>query len=254
MNDKQRLDLLLRAEAHLKKTTVGFEANGPNWKAGMPMLWKVRQSLGNTADGRALADAHGVLKMTAGGYNPYAPRWKYAMKIIDRIEAKLHPVPGFGPVIKGEKPMGLWAPTHNTDGLHGNPKHGCHDGKSWYPAFDSAFGRAGAVILAPERLIVKCQSSAAGADAFYADGASGLEYWFGHLVSAPATGRTLERGEQISRVARISARDGGPHLHVGIDARRLLGRDLLWGRNGRGPDYTFGSPTIGQQLAAALAA
>lgn len=155
-------------------------------------------------------------------------------------------MPNLGPVIRGEKSALLWAPTHNTDGLE-------YTG-SRYPAFDSAFGRTGAIIVAPERLRVRRQSSAEGADAFYATGVSGIEWWFGHLKVAPATGSWFDKGEKMGNVAWISPADGGPHLHAGLDCRKLIGKDLKWGRNGNGPDYTFGSPTIGQQLAKELAA
>lgn len=252
MNDAERLAKLLRAESTLKRTTRGYTPDGVFWRTGMPLLWEVRQSLGSSANGKALAEAHGTLKLTEKGYSPTAPRWKKAMGLIDRVEADLHrsPVPDLGPVIRGDKPVLLWVPTHNTDGLE-------YTG-SRYPAFDSAFGRVGAVIVAPERLRVRRQSSADGADAFYATGVSTIEWWFGHLVSAPATGRWFERGEQMGKVARIAASDGGPHLHAGMDCRKLIGRDLLYGGqrkpSDRPRDYTFGSPTIGVQLAKALAA
>jgi len=249
MTNQQRLAKLLRAESILKRTKLGYDPDRPNWKSGMPLLWSVRQDLGGGDLGESLAQAHGLLKATTKGYDPFAPNWRAAMKLIDGVEAQLHqpPVPNLGPVVRGDKSVLLWAPTHNTDGVKRRTG-------SDYPAFDSAFGEVGAVVVAPERLKVTRQSSAQGADAFYATGVSGLRYWFGHIVSSPATGTWVDKGQRISVVARIAAADGGPHLHLGIDARNVIGRELRWGRNGRGPDYTFGSPTIGKQLAAALAA
>lgn len=100
MNDAQRLAKLLRAESTLKRTTRGYTADGVYWRTGMPLLWEVRLSLGQSANGKALAEAHGTLKLTEKGYDPSAPRWKKAMGLIDRVEADLHrsPVPDLGPV------------------------------------------------------------------------------------------------------------------------------------------------------------
>lgn len=258
MANSQLLHDLVEAEALLKQTKVGYKPDGPYWKRGMPMLWDVRVALGTSADGGRLAEAHGLLKDTEKGYDPQAPRWKSAMRLIDTVEVHLAPprIPDLGPVIKGDKSLMLWTPTHETAGLFNSPHVPKANGGngSHYPAFDSAFGRVGAVIVAPEDLRVTGQSSAAGADAFYALGVSKLAYWFGHLQSAPATNRKFEKGEPMGKVARIAQADGGPHFHCGVDGRRLMGRDFRWGRNGTGPDYTFGSPTYGRQLALALAA
>jgi hypothetical protein len=249
MTDRQRLEKLLRSESLLKQTKAGYKPDGPFWKKAMPLLWEVRVDLGSSGDGAKLAEAHGLLKKTEKGYDPTGPRWKRAMGLIDQVEASLDrpPVPALGPVYRNDKSVLLYVPTHNTDGIRrpGQP--------SVYPAFDSGW-TTGKVILAPERLKVTKQSSAQGADAFYATGVSTLEYWFGHVQQAPATGAWFEKGEALGKIARISAADGGPHLHLGINAMALIGRDLRWGRNGNGPDYTYGSPTIGVQLTEAMSA
>lgn len=247
MTDAQALAKLLRAESILKQTKAGYTPTGPRWKVGMPLLWDVRQGVSSLL-GTKLAVAHGLLKETEQGYDRNAPRWQKAMGIIDEVQQALHtrPVPNLGPVLKGDKSLLLWVPTHETGGLF--PITNSH-----YPAFDSGFGQTGREIVAPERLVVRKQSSAAGADAFYATGASTIEYWFGHLVQAPATGVWIDRGEHMGTIAHISQSDGGPHFHCGLDCRKLIGHDLKWGRTGHGPDYTFGSPTYGQQIAQALA-
>jgi hypothetical protein len=128
--------------------------------------------------------------------------------------------------------------THNTDGVDG----------SLYPACDEGW-MAGLWVVAPEDMTVTGQSGAQGADAFYARGASRLEYWVGHIIRAPSTFVRLKRGQRISPIAFIP---GADHVHWGINAIPLIGKDLLYGRNGRGPDYTFGSPTVGRQLERAL--
>lgn len=243
LTDAQRLAKLVRAEGYLKQTKAGYSPSGPWWKRGMPLLWEVRQSLDGDL-GRELAEAHSLLKQTEKGYDPRAHRWREAMLLIDSVERDLArpPVPNLGPVLKFGKPILLEAPTHNTDGLF-------DDTGSEYPAFD--FGWiAGLEVLAPEPLRVTQQSGSMGGDAFYAQGESSLSYWFGHLVSAPATGVRFARGDVVGRIAAIPRED---HGHLGIDARPLIHRDLKWGRNGNGPDYTYGAEAVGRQLARGLA-
>lgn len=192
---------------------------------------------------RLLKSARADFKKTREGYvtHPDGTWWKRGMPKLDKAikSLELPPVPQLGPVLEDGLPMLLMAPTHNTDGVPN------------YPAFDTGFGQAGRWILAPEFLTVTRQSGAAGGDAVYATGRSGIDYWIGHIGVAPATGRTFRKGEQIARIADQAGTD---HVHWGLDTRPLTGRTLLYGRNGNGPDYTWGSPTIGAQLAAALEA
>ena len=184
------------------------------------------------------------LRKTEKGYKPTGgtgPNWENAAAKRDRLLASLEspPVPNLGPVLEDGLAMLLMAPTHNTDGV---PNH---------PAFDTGFGQAGRWILAPEKLTITRQSGAQGGDAVFAVGASKIEYWIGHIGVAPATGKVFLKG---ARIARIADQAGTDHVHWGLDTRPLTGRTLKYGRNGNGPDYTWGSPTIGAQLAAALEA
>lgn len=184
------------------------------------------------------------LKRTAEGYktHPNGPNWRAALGKFDKLVADLTrpPVPNLGPVVENGLAVLLMAPTHMTSGVG-------------YPAFDTAFGQAGRWVIAPEALTVTRDSSARGGDAFYATGASTLAYWFGHIDTAPAVGTKFRKGQRIARVANISAAHGGPHAHLGVDARPLIDSHLLWGANGDGPPYTYGAPTIGAQLAKGLA-
>lgn len=254
MSNAANLTKLLRSESILKQTKAGYTPTGPNWRRGMPLLWEVRTNLGSSAEGIALAEAHGTLKKTEKGYDPHAPRWKHAMFIIDSVEEYLSQpiVPALGPVIPGGKSILLEAPTHETDGVFDSPNVPKRNGGngSHYPAFDYGWD-AGVKILAPEDLIITGQSSAMGADAFYALGDSQLAYWFGHLTRSPATNTRFHKGQVMSTIAAIP---GADHGHLGIDARKLTGKDLKWGKRGNGPDYTYGSPTIGRQLAMLLEA
>ena len=149
------------------------------------------------------------------------------------------PVPSLGPIWSGGKSILLHQLTHNTDGVPG------------YPALDDGWV-SGRTITAPEDLIITSQSGSAGGDAVFARGASKLEYWIGHMAIAPPTGRTFRKGEKVGSIAAIPWSLGGPHVHLGINAVPLIGKPFLYGANGNGPDYTFGSPSIGAQLKEAL--
>ena len=246
MTDRERLTKLLEAEVWLKRTTRGYTPAGAYWKRAMPLIWSVRLSMKGTEDGKLLAEAHGFLKDTEKGYDPYAPNWKKAMTRIDWVQAGLAapPIPYLGPVTPGGKPLGLESLTHETAGLYGSTNS--TDPKSHFPALDFGWD-TGEVIYAPEPMVVVKQSSAQGADACYLNGESTIKYWLGHVVTAPANGTRFKRGDVMARIARIP---GADHGHLGVNARTLLsGKDLKWGRNGNGPDYTYGSPTIGRQLA-----
>jgi hypothetical protein len=185
-----------------------------------------------------LVSCRADLRKTVEGYktHPNGTWWKRAMPKLDRAIKELHvpPVPALGPVLEDGLSILLLAPTHDTDGVPG------------YPAFDTGFGQAGRWVIAPEKLTVTQQSGAQGGDAVYAEGVSKIRYWIGHITPAPATGRVFVKGARISRIANQSATD---HVHVGLDVRPLTGQSLKYGANGNGPDYTWGAPTIGAQLA-----
>ena len=178
---------------------------------------------------------HGYKEGGGGG-----PHWTAAdtkrAKLLADLERQ--PVPALGPVLEDGLAMLLMAPTHNTDGV---PNH---------PAFDTGFGQAGRWILAPEKITITRQSGAQGGDAVFAVGASKIEYWIGHISPAPRTGAVFLKG---AKIARIADQTGTDHVHWGLDTRPLTGKTLLYGRDGNGPDYTWGSPTIGAQLTKALA-
>ncbi len=244
MTDTQRLDKLLRAEGYLKNTTAGYTPTGPWWKRGMPLLWEVRQSFPSSDErGTDLAAAHGLLKETVKGYDPQAPRWKRAMGIIDNVEASLDkpPIPRLGPLKPGGKAVLLHQLTHDTDGFDGV-----------WPAFDDTVVRVGTSVLAPEACRVVDHTGSDGGVGFKVKGSSGIIHLFLHQASRPPVGATFMRGEKLSSVAKIRADQGGPHIHYALDTRPVTGEWLLYGRNGHGPDYTYGSPTIGVQLAREL--
>lgn len=181
------------------------------------------------------------LTRTREGYvtHPNGPVWRIAMPKLDRLIKDLqpYPVPALGPVFAGGKSVLAHDLTHATGGI------------PLYPAFDDAF-KAGTKIIAPEALEVTRQSSSRPGDAFYADGASGLRWWFGHLVTAPPNGRRFRKGAVLGTVLDHNI-GGGPHVHVGLNVERLLGKGVeLIHRT----DYRHGAPLIGVQLAASLEA
>lgn len=185
-----------------------------------------------------LRSAMADLRKTEEGYkdNPNGPNWENAFRKLNQLQQDLGrpPVPALGPVLEGDaRAMLAYAPTHNTDGVPG------------YPAFDAGFGQAGRWVLAPEKITIQRQSGAQGGDAVFARGQSGIDYWIGHITPAPANGTVFLKGAKISRIANQVATD---HVHWGLDVRPLTGQSLKYGRDGNGPDYTYGSPAIGIQL------
>lgn len=189
---------------------------------------------------KLLREAIAELKRTQEGYvtHPNGPHWKRGLAKLERLDDDLAPssrVPLLGPIYKGGQSVLKYAPTHNTDGLLN------------FSAFDAAVGPGfvGRPVLAPEAGVCYKQSSAQGGDAFYFRGDSRIEYWVGHVAAAPATGRRFRKGEQMAVIGNTRT----PHVHLGLNTIPLCGRPLAYGRNGNGPDYTKGSPTIGVQLA-----
>ena len=251
MTDAKLLAKLVRAEGELKQTKAGHvdAPNGPHWRIAMPLLWEVRQALGSSPDGLDLAVAHGLLKDTEKGYEPNAPRWKKAMGLIDKVEAHLepNPVPHLGPVKNGGKSVLLHVLTHDTDGFDGV-----------WPAADDTNVRVGQSVIAPESCRIIDHTGSDGGVGFVARGSSGILHMFLHMATRPALQGVFLRGEQLSTVARIRPDQGGPHIHYAMDTRPLVGQWLLYGGQRRPTDvprdYTYGSPTIGAQLAKLLAA
>lgn len=140
------------------------------------------------------------------------------------------PLPDLGPLYVGGVSVLDHSLTHETAGI------------AHYPAFDDGW-IVYRPILAPENVTVTKASSATVGDAFYASGVSKLDYWFGHLVVAPAVGATFRKGQYIGSIAPQNP----PHVHLGVNARRLIGHDLE-----HHTDYTNGAPTIRTQLKEAL--
>jgi len=155
-----------------------------------------------------------------------------AIALMHEAIAKPKPLalPPLGPMYSGGKSILNHALTHSTSGIN------------LYPAFDDVFG-AGRTVIAPEPLLVMRASTSNPGRAFYADGRSGIRYWFAHLTSSPRMGTEFKKGQKIGTT--INA--GTPHCHTGVNVEKLWGKgkELIHHDN-----YTYGAPTIGDQLAA----
>jgi len=156
--------------------------------------------------------------------------------IADEHAARSPALPALGPMVAGGTSILDRDCTHATSGI------------PLYPAFDDVFYQ-GAKIIAPEKLTVTRQSSSSPGHAFYADGASKLRYWFGHLDRTPSVGRVFAKGELIGLTCAVST-GGGPHVHVAVNVEKYpgfgAGKQLKHHTN-----YTHGAPTIRAQLEAA---
>lgn len=186
------------------------------------------------------------LKATTAGYRkaPTGVHWRTAFALLEELEADLSappppPVPALGPVVKGGQTVLEHDLTHITDGLTA-------DGSVW-PAFDDAIGHPGMVVIAPEPGVVTGHGHAKrrdgrpdGQSVNVFVGQSGIEYWIGHVENVAPVGARVRKG---GRLGTISPNHEQPHVHVGVNALRLVGRDLE-----HHTDYTHGAPTVGAQL------
>ena len=178
----------------------------------------------------------------ASGYDPAGGHYKAVDTALDQIESELlqRLTPRWahiGPVTKGGKSLLDMSLTHRTSGI------------PLFPAVDTAWG-AGVAMIAPESCKVDTKdTSASPGEALYLTGWSLMRYWFAHIDRDYPLGHTFAKGELIGKTVNTS-RGGGPHGHVGVNAEAFLGRgkQLKYGKNGNGPDYTLGAPTIRQQL------
>jgi len=155
-----------------------------------------------------------------------------AAGLVDQAYERFHAAAAgidLGPMESGGKGVRAQDLTHATSGI------------PLYPAFDDVW-YTDRDVLAPEALAVTRTGGASHGVAFYADGDSGLRWWFGHLNVAPAVGRRFARGAVIGTVA-YDAR--APHVHVGINVERLWGSGKQMTHRS---DYTHGAPLVGAQL------
>lgn len=187
-----------------------------------------------------------ALKHTDRGYASFDPEeplgghWKVAMRLLTDLEKDLAARPKWadiGPVTKGGASLLDMALTHKTSGI------------PLFPAIDLAWG-AGVPMYAPENCTVDTKDTSANpGEALYLTGRSKMRYWFGHLDRDHPLGTRFRKGDFLGRTVN-TRKGGGPHGHVGVNAEEFLGRgkQLLYGRDGTGPDYTLGAPTIRRQL------
>ena len=141
-------------------------------------------------------------------------------------------VPALGPMQKGGASLLDFALSHATSGIQ------------LYPATDTVW-TAGTTILAPEKLTITKASSSNPGDACYAEGVSGIRYWFGHLTSAPPVGKVIGKGATVGKVGAYGP-DHAPHVHCGVNVEKLWGggNELKHGNN-----YSVsGIPTIRKQF------
>lgn len=180
----------------------------------------------------------GYIQWSAGGKT--GGYWKSAVAKLGTLEDDLEPpkVPQLGPLWRGGRAVLNQAPTHNTDGI------------PLYPAIDDGWVAGREILAVEDMTVIAPYTSANPGAAFYAKGKSLIRYWYGHLDRSHAVGKRFVKGQVVGRVAYGSS----PHAHLGINIELLVGagRQLKYGANGNGPDYTYGSPTIGTQLAALL--
>ena len=206
-----------------------------NEKFAMEGVKPFQQANGLTASGNYGEKTHEKLRNTRR--KGTADEWAFdqvsinLMKEAARPDAPPRPkLPPLGPLYPGGKSLLDQDCTHATSGI------------SFYPAFDEVWG-AGRTVIAPEPLTVTRVGGSNPGHAFYADGISGIRYWFGHLTASPRVGTKFAKGQKIGTTFNFNA----PHCHCGVNVEKLWGarRELVHRTN-----YTHGAPRIGVQLAA----
>ena len=174
------------------------------------------------------------------GYTTFDILWAHADAYSKYAYKRYTPpssIPDLGPLTQGGRDLLDLRLTHPSSGFP-NPAHP----DSVFPAIDAGW-ITGLDVYAVEPMVVTQASSANVGDAFYAMGESDIEYWYGHLVVAPSVGREFSAGQKVGDIAPHS---NGSHVHMGMNAKRLIGKEFVYG-------YSLGVPTVGQQLEAELA-
>jgi hypothetical protein len=172
-------------------------------------------------------------KVTSGSHKG---EWALDSVAINQVQTEAaaatgQKVPDLGPMEKGGASLLDFALSHATSGI------------ALYPATDTVWTK-GTTIIAPEKLEVFRASSSNPGDACYAEGASGILYWLGHMVEAPPVGKVISKGSKVGVVGAFSGYT--PHLHCGVNVEQLwgAGQQLKHGSN-----YSVsGIPTIRKQF------
>jgi hypothetical protein len=167
--------------------------------------------------------------------------------MLDELDDDLKPdpppsLPSLGPVVVGGPNFLKFSLTHQTSGL------------PLYPALDTAWV-AGQKVIAPEAgTITKHSGGPSGGYSVYLQGRSGFKYYFTHLNSEGRAGvnTKVDKGDKIVTVGSPSRfpaqRIAHSHIGINVESRLGKGRQLKYGANGNGPDYTNGAPSVGEQL------
>lgn len=176
----------------------------------------------------------------AEGYRPNGIHYREVDKALNALEADFAWLPkwaGIGPITRGGASLLDMSLTHDTSGI------------PLFPAVDLAWG-AGVPMLAPENVVVDTKdTSSSPGEAVYLTGKSGMRYWMGHLDRDWPLGTKLAKGVVVGHtVAQSNPKKN--HGHVGVNGEAFLGKgkQFLYGRDGNGPDYTLGAPTLRNQL------
>lgn len=145
---------------------------------------------------------------------------------------KPNPLPDLGPLYVGGVSVLDHSLTHETAGI------------AHYPAYDDGWVAGRTVLAVEDMQVVSPATSSAPGEAFYGLGKSKLAYWYGHLTSPPSIGHSFRKGDRVGVIFNQGAKS---HVHLGINARMLIGHDFE-----HHTDYSPGAPTIRTQLKEAL--
>jgi Putative peptidoglycan binding domain len=195
-----------------------------------------QQANGLSATGNYGEKTHEKLRNTRR--KGYPTQWAFDAVSINLMKGAAAPdapprpiIPPLGPLSKGGRSVLDQDCTHATSGI------------PLYPAFDEVWGE-NKTVIAPEPLVVTRVGGSRPGKAFYADGVSGIRWWFGHLQASPAVGTKFAKGQKIG--VTFHPYDVA-HVHCGVNVERLWGKGKQLAHH---TNYTHGAPRIGTQLAA----
>lgn len=193
-------------------------------------------------------DIHG--QTTARPTNPRPPSripvWAQQLEKQPNVAAKLRKLgsykpsavilPAWGQIVPGGQSLLDYDMTHLTTGV------------GW-PAVDAGWETGKPIYAHANCEVYDNTSDPQGGDAFYIRDDTGCEHWVAHITTVPKLNRKFRKGEKMTA---ISEDHEHPHVHWAINAVSLMGKHLLYGKTGKGPNYTHCPWTVREQFEKAL--
>jgi len=170
------------------------------------------------------------------------PKWAQEIEaqplIIAKIK-KLGPfkpatvkIPNWGAIVPGGASLLDHDMTHLTDGLK-------------WPAVDAGWETGKPVLAHADCEVYDNTSSSQGGNAFYIIDEYDCKHWVAHITKVPKLNKSFSKGDEMTN---ISSDHDRPHVHWATDTTALIKKQLLYGKTGKGPQYTHCPWTVRDQF------